>query len=62
MNGILDRFQTPGEPFLTFVAHMLSEFKKLKTPPPEGEQVDLIVSTHSKSTEFLSMVRLFPLE
>lgn len=40
--GILDHFQTPEEPFPTFVAHMLSEFKKLKTPPPKCEQIDLI--------------------
>ncbi|XP_039538620.1 uncharacterized protein LOC120486578 isoform X1 [Pimephales promelas] len=40
--GILDRVQAQGEPFPTFVAHMLSEFKKLKSPPPEQEQIDLI--------------------
>ncbi len=40
--GILDRVQAPGEPFPTFVANLLSEFKKLKSPPPEQEQIDLI--------------------
>lgn len=40
--GILDRVQAQGEPFPTFVAHLLSEFKKLKSPPPEQEQIDLI--------------------
>ncbi|KAL0151699.1 hypothetical protein M9458_052998 [Cirrhinus mrigala] len=40
--GILDRVQAPGEPFPTFVAHLLSEFKKLKSPSPEQEQIDLI--------------------
>ncbi|KAL1265240.1 hypothetical protein QQF64_003267 [Cirrhinus molitorella] len=42
MRDILDRIQSPEEPLPTFVAHMLSEFKKLKTPPPEQEQIDLI--------------------
>lgn len=28
LRGILDRVQAPGEPFPTFVAHLLSEFKK----------------------------------
>lgn len=42
MRGILDRMQSPEEPLPTFVAHMLSEFTKLKTPPPEQEQIDLI--------------------
>lgn len=42
MRGILDRIQSPEEPLPTFVAHMLSEFRKLKTPPPEQEQIDLI--------------------
>lgn len=40
--GVLDRVQSSGEPFPTFVAHLLSEFKKLKSPPPEQEQIDLI--------------------
>ncbi|KAF5900506.1 Transposon Ty3-I Gag-Pol poly [Clarias magur] len=40
--GILDHVQAPGEPFPTFVAHLLSEFKKLMSPPPEQEQIDLI--------------------
>ncbi len=40
--GILDRVQAPGEPFLTFITNLLSEFKKLKSPPPEQEQIDLI--------------------
>lgn len=42
MRGILDHMQSPEEPLPTFVAHMLSEFRKLKTPPPEQEQIDLI--------------------
>lgn len=42
LRGILDRTQAPDEPLPTFVAHMLSEFNKLKSPPPEQEQVDLI--------------------
>ncbi len=42
MRGILDRVQSLEEPLPTFVAHMLSEFRKLKTPPPEQEQIDLI--------------------
>ncbi|KAL1268804.1 hypothetical protein QQF64_034167 [Cirrhinus molitorella] len=33
--GIFDCVQAPGEPFPTFVAHLLSEFKKRKSPPPE---------------------------
>lgn len=34
--------QMPDEPLLTFVAHMLGEFRKLKTSPPQQEQIDLI--------------------
>lgn len=42
MKGILDRVQMPDEPFPTFVAHMLSEFRILRTPPPQLEQIELI--------------------
>ncbi len=42
LRGILDRMQMPDEPLPTFVAHMLGEFRKLKTPPPQQEQIDLI--------------------
>ncbi|KAL6472421.1 hypothetical protein MHYP_G00186090 [Metynnis hypsauchen] len=42
MRGILDRVQAPEEPLPTFVAHMLSEFNKLRSPPPERDQIDLI--------------------
>lgn len=42
LRGILDRMQLPDEPLPTFVAHMLGEFRKLKTPPPQQEQIDLI--------------------
>lgn len=42
LRGILDRIQMPDEPLPTFVAHMLGEFRKLKTPPPQQEQIDLI--------------------
>ncbi|KAF4115465.1 hypothetical protein G5714_002954 [Onychostoma macrolepis] len=42
MRGILVHVQSPEEPLPTFVAHMLSELRKLKTPPPEQEQTDLI--------------------
>lgn len=42
MRGILDRVQATEEPLPTFVAHMLSEFNKLRCPPPEREQIDLI--------------------
>ena len=42
MKGILDCVKTPEEPLPTFVAHMLSEFSKLKSPPPEREQIELI--------------------
>ncbi|ROI80148.1 hypothetical protein DPX16_23724 [Anabarilius grahami] len=42
LRGILDRVQMPDEPLPTFVAHMLGEFRKLKTPPPQLEQIDLI--------------------
>ncbi len=34
--------QMPDEPLPTFVAHMLGEFRKLKTSPPLREQIDLI--------------------
>ncbi|KAI4897785.1 hypothetical protein NFI96_003241 [Prochilodus magdalenae] len=40
--GILDRFQAHDEPLPTFVAHMLSEFKKLRCPPAEPDQVELV--------------------
>lgn len=40
--GILDRVQSPEEPLPTFVAHMLGEFNKLRCPPPEHEQIELI--------------------
>lgn len=46
LRGILDCVQAPEEPLPTFVAHMLSEFNKLKSPPPEREQIELI-SKHS---------------
>lgn len=42
LRGILDRIQAPDEPLPTFVTHMLSEFHKLKSPPPEKEQIELI--------------------
>ncbi|KAK2836339.1 hypothetical protein Q7C36_014208 [Tachysurus vachellii] len=42
LRGILDRRQMPAEPLPTFVAHMLGEFRKLKTPPPQQEQIDVI--------------------
>lgn len=42
LRGILDRMQMPNEPLPTFVAHMLGEFRKLKSPPPQLEQIDLI--------------------
>lgn len=42
LRGILDRVQEPDEPFPTFVAHLLSEFKKLKSPPTEQDQIELI--------------------
>lgn len=42
MRGILDRFQRPEETLPTFIAHMLSEFKKLRSPPSELEQIELI--------------------
>ncbi|KAL6481161.1 hypothetical protein MHYP_G00092410 [Metynnis hypsauchen] len=45
--GILDCFQAPDEPLPTFVAHMLSEFKKLRYLPPELDQVELICK-HAK--------------
>lgn len=46
LRGLLDRVQAPDEPLPTFVAHMLSEFGKLKSPPPENEQIEMI-SKHS---------------
>lgn len=46
LRGILDRVQAPHEPLLTFVAPMLGEFNKLRSPPPEQEQIELI-SKHS---------------
>ncbi|KAF7640997.1 hypothetical protein LDENG_00000870 [Lucifuga dentata] len=42
MRGILDHTQSPEEPLPTFVAHMLNEFNKLKSPPTEKEQIELI--------------------
>lgn len=42
LRGILDRFQHPEEPLPTFVAHMLSEFRRLRNPPSEQEQIELI--------------------
>ncbi|KAL6471540.1 hypothetical protein MHYP_G00201900 [Metynnis hypsauchen] len=40
--NILDHVQAPDEPLLTFVAHMLCEFARLRNPPPEKEQVEII--------------------
>lgn len=42
MRGILDHIQSPEEPLPTFVAHMLSEFKKLRSPPSDEKQIELI--------------------
>lgn len=42
LRGILDCMQMPDELLPTFVAHMLGEFRKLKIPPPQQEQIDLI--------------------
>lgn len=42
LRGLLDRVQAQDEPLPIFVAHMLSEFNKLKSPPPEKEQIELI--------------------
>lgn len=42
LRGILERMQMPDEPLPTFVAHMLGEFRKLRSPPPQLEQIDLI--------------------
>ncbi|CAG6016244.1 unnamed protein product [Menidia menidia] len=42
LRGILDRVQSDDEPLPTFVAHMLSEFNKLCSPPPEKERIQLI--------------------
>lgn len=39
---ILERIQGPEEALPTFVAHMLGEFKKLRSPLPEREQVEVI--------------------
>ncbi len=39
MRGILDRIQRPEKPLPTFVAHMLSEFKKLRSRPSDQEQI-----------------------
>lgn len=35
-------YTSPEEPLSTFVAHLLSGFRKLKNAPPEQEQFDLI--------------------
>jgi len=42
LRGILERVQAPEEPLPTFVAHMLSEFDKLKSSPPEQEKIEMI--------------------
>lgn len=42
LRGLLDRVQGPEEPLPIFVAHMLSEFKKLRNPPSDQEQIELI--------------------
>lgn len=42
LRGLLDRIQGQDEPLPTFVAHMLSEFSKLSSPPPEKDQIELI--------------------
>lgn len=42
MRGILDLIQHLKESLPTFVAHMLSELKKLRSPPSEQEQIELI--------------------
>lgn len=42
MRSVLDHIQRPEEPLPTFVTHMLSEFKKLRSPPSDQEQMDLI--------------------
>ncbi|KAL6455153.1 hypothetical protein MHYP_G00364060 [Metynnis hypsauchen] len=42
LRSILDRFQSPNEPLPTFVVHMLSEFDKLRYPPPGQEQVTIV--------------------
>ncbi|XP_013763408.1 sodium/potassium-transporting ATPase subunit beta-2-like [Pundamilia nyererei] len=38
LKGIMNRFQHPEEPLPTFVAHMPSEFRRLRSPPSEQEQ------------------------
>ncbi|KAI4890099.1 hypothetical protein NFI96_006573 [Prochilodus magdalenae] len=40
--NILDHFQAPDEPLPTFIAHMLCEFAKLRNPPPDNEQVEIV--------------------
>lgn len=40
--GILDRVQAPNESLPTFVAHLVTEFKRLKQPPSEQEQIEII--------------------
>lgn len=40
--GILDRIQMPNEPLPTFVTHLVGEFRRLKQPPSEAEQIELI--------------------
>lgn len=39
---ILDRVQAPNESLPTFVAHLVTEFKRLKQPPSEQEQIKII--------------------
>lgn len=41
--GILDRVQRPDEPLPTFVTHLVGEFRKMRNPPPEVEQVEIIL-------------------
>lgn len=40
--SILDWVQRPNEPLPTFVTHLVGEFKKMKNPPLELEQVEII--------------------
>ncbi|KAF5894793.1 Glycerophosphoinositol inositolphosphodiesterase GDPD2 [Clarias magur] len=40
--GILDRVKTSEEPLPTFVTHLVTEFKRLKQPPSEREQIEVI--------------------
>lgn len=42
LRGILNHVQVLDDPLPTFVTHMLSEFNKLKSPPAEQEQIELI--------------------